>query len=117
MQRGRQVPAQSWWCGYLFQVDVGAAAAAAAVLFPLSVQGLREKDKHHQGPWHPGTPFGVGARVYSQEHDWSCGYLEPGFAPMGLLWNHMYPWPHKDLQSQEQGFDGVCSADITVHSS
>lgn len=44
---------------------------------------------------------------------WSCGYLEPGFAPVVLC-----PWPRRDLQSQEQGFGGVCSADsIAVHSS
>lgn len=48
---------------------------------------------------------------------WSCGYPEPGFAPV-VLWNHVCPWPRRDRQSQEQGFGGVCSADgITVHSS
>lgn len=48
---------------------------------------------------------------------WSCGCLEPGFAPV-VLGNHVCPWPRRDLQSHEQGFGGVCSADsIAVHSS
>ena len=88
------------------------------LLLSSSPSPCRSKEKRRSITRDPGTPFAVQARASSQRDVWPCGRLEPGFAPMVLLWNHVCPWPCRDLQSQEQGFGGVCSADsIAVHSS